>query len=142
MKQFWKEFLKRGLLSAAGGPMVLAVIYGISGAAGQVSQIAPEEACLGILSATLLAFVAAGMTAVYQTEKLPLPIAILLHGGVLYLDYILIYLLNGWLQRQVIPILVFTAAFLLGYALIWLIILCINKVKTDKVNRLLKEEGR
>ena len=85
MKTFWKEFCLRGALCAAGGPVVLAIIYGVLGAAGVAEHFSPNEVCLGILSITLLAFIAAGMTAVYQMEQLPLPMAILMHGGALYL---------------------------------------------------------
>ena len=76
---------------------------------------------MGILTITLLAFIAAGMTAIYQMEQLPLPIMILLHGGALYIAYILTYLLNGWLQKSIVPILIFTGIFVAGYALIWFI---------------------
>ena len=140
MKRFWKEFLFRGLVSCGSGPVVLAVIYGISGATGEVTQLSPGEVCIGILTVTLLAFFAAGMTAIYQMEQLPLPMAILLHGGALYLAYIVIYLINGWLQRSLIPILVFTGIFIAGYVLIWLIIYRVNKAKTEKLNQLLKNQ--
>ena len=138
MKKFWKEFLLRGLICASGGPLVLAVIYGVLGATGAVEAFTPREVCLGILTITLLAFIAAGMTAIYQMEQLPLPIMILLHGGALYLAYILTYLLNGWLLRELTAILIFTGIFLAGYALIWLIIYCIDKTKTEKLNKMLK----
>ena len=138
MKKFWKEFFLRGLLCAAGGPLVLAVIYGILGASGVVEAITPGEACAGILTITMLAFVAAGMTAIYQMEQLPLAIMILLHGGGLYLAYILTYLINGWLQKSLAPILVFTGIFAAGYALIWLIIYFIEKNRAEKLNKLLK----
>ena len=36
MKQFWKEFLFRGLICAGGGPLVLVIIYGILGSLGAV----------------------------------------------------------------------------------------------------------
>ena len=36
MKKFWKEFLFRGLICAGGGPLVLAIIYGILGSLGAV----------------------------------------------------------------------------------------------------------
>ena len=94
---------------------------------------------MGILSITLLAFIVAGMTAIYQMEQLPLPTMILLHGGALYIAYILTYLLNGWLLRQLTPILIFTGIFIAGYAFIWLIIYCIEKAKADKLNKLLKD---
>ena len=138
MKKFWKEFLFRGLICASGGPLVLAIIYGVLGAAGTEQALTPTEVCLGILSITLLAFIAAGMTAIYQMEQLPLPTMILLHGGVLYLAYILTYLLNGWLLNQLTPILIFTGIFIAGFAIIWLIIYCVSKVKTEKVNKILK----
>lgn len=137
MKKFWKEFLFRGLISAAGGPVVLAVIYGIVGATGAAESLSPREVCMGILSITLLAFIAAGMTAIYQMEQLPLPIMILLHGGSLYIAYILTYLLNGWLQKSLTSFLVFTGIFVTGYALIWFIIYLFEKAKADKLNKML-----
>lgn len=140
MKKFWKEFLLRGLLAAGGGPVVLAIVYGILGATGTVAQFAPGEVCMGILAVTLLAFTVAGMTAIYQMEQLPLPIAILLHGGALYIAYILIYLLNGWLQRSLIPILVFTGIFIVGYALIWLIVYRVERAKAEKLNNVLRRQ--
>ena len=140
MKKFLKEFLFRGLICAAGGPLVLAIIYGILGAVGAAETIPATEVSMGIVTITLLAFIAAGMTAIYQVEQLPLATMILLHGGALYIAYILTYLMNGWLQNSLIPILVFTGIFVVGYALIWLIIYCIEKKKTAKLNKLLSEK--
>ena len=139
MKQFWKDFLFRGLVSAAGGPLVLAIIYGILGATGKVTSLTPREVCLGILSITLLAFIVAGMTAIYQVEKLPLASAILIHGGVLYATYLLIYLINGWLQKGIVPIMVFTGIFLVVYILIWVIIYCTERAKIRKLNEMRKK---
>lgn len=138
MKKFLKEFLLRGLICASGGPMVLAIIYGILGATGTAESLCPNEVCMGILTITLLAFIAAGMTAIYQLEQLPLPTMILLHGGALYIAYIITYLINGWLVQQLAPILIFTGIFIAGYALVWLIIYLVEKAKADKLNKLLK----
>ena len=139
MKSFWKDFLFRGMIACAGGPIVLAIIYGIIGATGAVTSLTPQEVCLGILTITLLAFTVAGMTAIYQVEKLPLASAILIHGGVLYATYLLIYLINGWLQKDLIPILVFTGIFLLVYLLIWVIIYSVEKAKIRKINEMRKK---
>lgn len=138
MKAFWKEFMFRGLICAAGGPIELAVIYGILGATDTVQALSPKEVCLGILTIALLAFTVAGMTAIYQVEQLPLPMMILLHGGALYIAYIVTYLLNGWLENSPAHILVFTGIFVAGYAIIWLIIYMIEKAKAEKLNQLLK----
>ena len=140
MKKFWKEFLLRGLICAAGGPVVLAIIYGIIGATGAVEALKPQKVCVEILSIAVLAFAAAGMTAIYQMEQLPLPTMILLHGGALYLAYILTYLLNGWLRNQLTPILVFTGIFVVGYAIVWFIIYRIERSKAKQINEKLKED--
>ena len=139
MKKFWKEFLFRGLICAGGGPLILAIIYGILGATGAAESFTPKEVSLGIVSIMMLAFIAAGMTAIYQMEQLPLPTMILLHGGALYIAYILTYLLNGWLQNQLTPILIFTGIFIVCYAIIWLIIYWIEKSKIAKLNKLLNK---
>ena len=135
MKKFLSAFFLRGLVTAAFGPPVLAIIYWILGAAGAVESFSPNEVALGILTIELLALVVGGMTTIYQQEQLPLASAILIHGGVLYLTYIVIYLINGWLQRQWKPILVFSVIFVAGYALIWLFIYLFNKHRTKKINR-------
>lgn len=139
MKKFWKEFFLRGLVCAAGGPVVLAIIYGVLGATGAAESLSPGEVCMGILTITGLAFVAAGMTAIYQMEQLPLPTMILLHGGVLYIVYILTYLLNGWLLSQLKPILVFTGIFIGCYGAIWTGIYCFTTAKAKRINQMLKE---
>ena len=135
MKKFLSDFFHRGLIAAAFGPPVLAIIYWILGATGAVESFSPDEVALGILTIELLALVVGGMTTIYQQEQLPLATAILIHGGVLYITYIVIYLINGWLQRQLMPILVFSVIFVAGYALIWLFIYLFNKHRTKKINR-------
>lgn len=135
MKKFWLEFLKRGLVAAWSGPVILAIIYGILGANGTVSTLTPNEVCKGIISVTLMAFIAAGMQAVYQLESLPLISAILIHGAVLYLDYLIMYLINDWIPRNFKSLSVFTVIFVVGYALIWIGIYFFTKHKTDKLNK-------
>ena len=141
MKKFGKEFLFRGLMAAGFGPIVLAIVYGILGATGVAASFSPREVCLGIVSVTVLAFTVAGMTAIYQLEQLPLICAILIHGAGLYAAYILVYLINGWLQNQLVPILVFTAIFVAGYAVIWLIVYHITKARTRQLNSKLHQNS-
>ena len=133
MKQHIKAFCIRGLTAAAGGPVILAIIYGILGRCGVVESLTPNEVALGILSITLMAFIAAGITVVYTVEQLPLPMAILIHGGVLYLDYLLMYLLNDWIPKDGIGM--FTLIFVLGYAAVWLVIYLSNRLKTAQINK-------
>ncbi|MBP3637090.1 MAG: DUF3021 domain-containing protein [Clostridia bacterium] len=140
MKKYVLEFVKRGMMAAWGGPMVIAVIYAILGANGVIESLTVQEMCLAIISSTVMAFIAAGITMVYQVEQLPLPMAALIQAGVLYLDYILVYLINGWLKNQLVPIMVFTAFFLAGFALIWAIIYQFIKKDIKQVNNKLQAQ--
>jgi len=138
MKKFAVEFIKRGLTAAWGGPVVMAIIYAILGMNGTVETLSVQEVCRGILSSAVMAFIAAGISAIYQTDRLPLPMAILIHCAVLYADYILVYLMNGWLKNQLVPIAVFTVIFIAGFALIWLIIYQFIRRDVAKVNQKLR----
>ena len=140
MKKFFTDFLRRGLVACGFGPMVLAVIYLILQQAAVVETLTVQQVCIGILSLTALAFVAGGMNAVYQIERLPLMTAILIHGSVLYISYLATYLLNNWLEWGIIPVLVFSGIFVLGYLVIWAVIYCIMKEKTEKLNEMLKKK--
>ena len=133
MKPFFKDFCLRGLTTAAGGPVVLAIVYGILGKTGVIETLSPGEVCLGVLSITLMAFIAGGITVVYTLEQLPLPMAILTHGGVLYVDYLLMYLLNDWIPKGGIGI--FTLIFVFGYAAVWLVIYLSIRIKTAQINK-------
>lgn len=138
MKSFFKEFFKRGFISAWGGPFILAMIYYIVGKTESIENIPINEVSLGILSITLMAFIAGGITAIYQSEKLPLASSIMIHAAVLYLDYLIMYLLNDWIPRSEIGI--FTAIFAAGFAIIWVIIYFFSKRKIDSLNKLCKEK--
>ena len=140
MKKQIIEFLKRGLSVAAGGPIVLAIVYGILGAVGVVEHLTPGEVCTSILTITLMAFIAGGITVVYTIERLPLISAILIHAGVLYLDHLMVYLLNSWIPRDLTGIGIFTAIFAAGYAVVWLCIYLSIKAKTDRINKKLRGE--
>ena len=135
MKKYVKEFLHRGLLCCAGGPLVLAIIYAIIGKFDAMATLSAAEAATGILSITLMAFIAAGITCVYTVEQLPLPMAIATHAVVLYLDYLLMYLLNDWLPRNGHAIGIFSAVFFGGFALVWIFVYFFTKNQTAKLNR-------
>lgn len=135
MKKFWKEFILRGLVACGFGPIILAIIYGVLDATGAAQTLTPTEVCKGILTIALMAFIAGGVTAVYQMEELPLFLAILIHGIALYLDYLMLYLVNGWIAEGVKPLLIFTGIFVLGYAITWAIIYVIIRKDARNINR-------
>ena len=134
------EFLRRGLIASGFGPLVLAVLYLVLGHRAGLQTLTVEQVCRGIFSLWALAFVAGGMNVLYQVERLPLMVAILIHGGVLYISYLATYLVNGWLERGITPVLVFTAIFVLGYLAVWAVIWTITHRRTRRINELLKEK--
>ena len=140
MKKFVLEFLRRGLIAAGIGPIVLAFVYLILQQASAIETLSVNQVCIGIFSITALAFIAGGMNAIYQIERLPLMVAILIHGGILYISYLVTYLLNDWIDFGALPIVVFTAIFVVGYIVIWAIIYSIIKRNTAKLNKMLKEK--
>ena len=138
MKENILEFVRRGLTACGFGPIILAILYLILHKQGVVDVLTVDQVCTGIFSITALAFIAGGMNFIYQIERLPLTIAILIHGCVLYAVYLSVYLINGWLQSGKGPVLVFTGIFVACYLVIWAVIYAVTKRKTEKVNEGLK----
>ena len=137
MKKYIKTFIMNGLFACGLGPVVFAIVYAVLNATGVVSEMSVSEMVTGIISVTVLAFIAGGISMIYKIERLPVTLAALIHAGVLYLDYIVIYLINGWLKDGIIPFIVFTSCFFVGFALVWLIIYLTTKKSTDEVNSVL-----
>jgi len=78
MKKYVFEFLKRGICAMGFGPLVLAAVWGILYACGVLEVLTGVQVVFGILGISLLVFVAAGITVVYQIDKLPLLYAMLI----------------------------------------------------------------
>ena len=140
MKKFVLEFVRRGFIATGLGPIVLAIVYLILKQSAAIDTLTVNQVCIGIFSLSALAFIAGGMNAIYQVERMPLMTAILIHGGALYIGYLGTYLLNDWLDFGVIPIIVFTAIFVVGYIVIWAIIYSIIRRNTAKLNEMLKKK--
>ena len=140
MKKYIFEFVRRGMTACGIGPIVLAILYLVLQQEERIQALTINQVCLGIFSITALAFIAGGMNMIYQIEQLPLMVAISIHGGVLYISYLITYLVNDWLPWGVIEILVFSGIFIFGYIIIWMIIYSIIKRNTEKVNKILQEK--
>ena len=139
MKGFVLEFLRRGSMSCGIGPVALAILYVILHRNGDLDALSVDQVCVGILSITALAFVAGGINAIYRIDRLPLMPAILIHGSVLYICYLVTYLLNDWLKWSALPLMVFTVIFVIGYIIIWGVIYLITKNNTYKINKMLEK---
>lgn len=135
VKKYFKDFLLRGLVSMGFGSIVLSIVYGILGLCDVVDKIAVNEVVLGYLSLTALAFLCGGMTVVYQIEEIGISKSITVHGLMLYIAYAVVYLTNNWLKDGIIPFIVFTIIFVVGYALVWIVIYLVTKRGTDILNK-------
>lgn len=142
MRKTALEFVRRGLVAGGFGPVILAVLYIIIERNGETVSLTASQVCTGIFSLYALAFIAGGMNVVYQIERLPLMAAISIHGGVLYIGYLITYLVNGWLELGKTPIMVFTAIFIAGYLAIWAVIYHITRRNTRRLNEMLKQKQR
>ena len=140
MKKFVLEFLRRGVIALGIGPIVLAIVYLILKQSAAIDTLTVNQVCVGIFSLSALAFIAGGMNAIYQIERMPLMTAILIHGSVLYVGYLGTYLLNDWLDLGIITIIVFTAIFVVGYIVIWAITYSIIRKNIIKLNEMLKKK--
>ena len=138
VRKHFGQFMMRGLVAMGFGPLVLAIVYSILAITGVVEQVSVSDMILGIFTMTLLAFLTGGITVVYQIEELAISKAITIHGVILYICYAVVYLVNGWIEDGVIPFAIFTAIFVVGYLLIWIIIYLITRKSTEKVNNSLK----
>ena len=139
MKGYVLEFIRRGLTACGLGPIVLAILYLILQQQGVIEFLTVNQVCIGIVSLSALAFIAGGMNVIYQIERMPLMIAILIHGGVLYISYLGTYLLNNWLEWGKTSILVFSGIFIFAYLAIWMIIYSMIKRRTERLNNILQQ---
>lgn len=138
MKKNIKNFCLRGMMFAWGGPMVLAIVWMCLKYAGVIVDLTVSEVVLGIVSTTFLAFIAAGISIVYQIENLPKAFAGLLQAAVLYIDYLGFYLLNGWISMD--EIWAFSVIFVIGFAVIWFSIYFPIRIKINKMNKIVEAE--
>lgn len=134
MKAFLKEFVKRGSMFCGGGPLIVAIIYMFL----PVETVGVSHIVTEILTSLLLAFIAAGISAIYTVEKIPYPTAGLIQGSVLLADYLTIYLINGWIPFTWQSITMFVTIFVAAFLTISLIIYHSIKVQIEKLNKQIK----
>ena len=124
-------------MAAWGGPVIVCIVWACIQTAGVIVSIDVNTAVLAILSSLLLAFIAAGISVVYQMEQLPKSMAALIQMAVLYVDYLVIYLINGWMPLKVVGL--FTIAFLACFGIVWAIIYLTTKSSVEKINEQLRK---
>ena len=139
MKRCIFEFVRRGISASFIGPIILAVLYLILDRIEGIT-LSAKEVAIGIISLTALAFIAGALNAIYQIEKLSLMVAILIHASFLYISYLVTYLINDWLEWGIIPLIVFSGIFIVGFFSIWAVIYLIIRKNTKKINEILNKK--
>lgn len=132
MKKSIKEFLKRGLMCCWGGPLILSIVWLCISGNNISNEINLYDASISIITVTILAFVVAGISAIYQIENIPIVMAGLIQFIVIYFAYLIVYLINGWLDTSIIWI--YTLIFVLTFIVIWIIIYNFVKRNVNKIN--------
>ena len=133
-----KEFIKRGLMFCWGGPVILAIVWLCINNSGIANNICLHDASVSIISTMILAFVVAGISMIYQIEKLPIVTAGLIHFAVIYVAYLAVYLLNNWFDKSII--LIFTIIFVLVFIVIWLVVYFVINKKVNKLNKCINDD--
>ena len=115
------------------GPVIMAIVWMALHGAGVITSLTVNQVVLGIFTMTVMAFIAAGISVVYQIETLPKAFAGLIQAAVLYIDYLGFYLINGWIPVN--KIWIFTLIFVGCFTVVWFIIYITVKLKVDKMNK-------
>ncbi|MBR6533566.1 MAG: DUF3021 domain-containing protein [Clostridia bacterium] len=134
MKNYVKEFFKRGLMFAGFGPVVVGIIYLILSKTVEGFTLNGVEVFTSIVSIYLLAFVHAGASVFNQIDHWPLMKSLLCHFSTLYLAYVLCYLINSWIPFDINVVLIFTAVFVVVYFVVWVIVVLSIKAVSRKMN--------
>lgn len=132
MKKFWLEFIKRGTLFAWAGPTIVCIVWACLKVAGVIEMLDVNTVVLGIMSSMLMAFVVAGISVIHEMEQIPKGMAALIQMSVIYIDYLAIYLINGWMPLNAVGF--FTIGFLACFAIIWGIIYLTIRKSVNKLN--------
>ena len=138
MNKYIKEFLHRGLIFGGFGPIVAAIVYLVLGFTVDGFTLTGSEVFIAVVSTYLLAFVHAGVSVFNQIEHWPIAKSILFHFAALYVAYTVVYLINAWIPFDPIVLLIYTGAFVVTYAVIWIIVLVTTRGTKKSLNDSLK----
>ena len=139
MNKNLKTFLHRGMLFGGFGPLIGAIIYFIINLSVKEDIVLSAPDILIMVASTyLLAFVHAGSSIFNQIDNWSILKSLCFHSITLYLAYVICYLVNSWIEFNLIALLIFTAIFILVYFIIWLTVVLTLKSTSKKLNKKIK----
>lgn len=138
MKEKIKNFTLRGLLFSSGGPIIYGIVVLILDLSGVEVLSSGSDIFKGIITTFLLAFFSAGISIVWQNEKLGLITQSFIHGLTIYSCYLFTYLINNWIKKDLKAIIGFSVIFILIYLVIWFVVYLLQKHTANTLNQKLK----
>ena len=138
MNRYLKSFLQRGLIFGGFGPIISGVVYLVLDRCVPHVAVSGTDLFVIILSTYLLAFIHAGASIFNQIDHWPIAKSLLCHFGSLYAAYLLCYMINRWIAFELSIVLIFTAVFVAGYAVVWLTVFIVTKITEKKLNDKIK----
>lgn len=138
MNRYLKSFLQRGLIFGGFGPIISGVVYLVLDRCVPHVAVSGTDLFVIILSTYLLAFIHAGASIFNQIDHWSIAKSLLCHFGSLYVTYLLCYMINRWIAFEFSIVLIFTAVFVAGYAVVWLTVFIVTKITEKKLNAKIK----
>ena len=138
MKSKIQSFCLRGMIFGGLGPIVYSLVMLILFLSKVNTTLDGKTIFLNVVSTYLLAFICAGISIIWKEERLGLSLQILIHGLSLYICYLIVYLINNWIPKDLVILLIFTLCFFLSYSIICLIVFIVEKRRAKKLNSYLK----
>ena len=130
-----REFFLRGLIFGGFGPIIVGIVYLILHFALEDFSLTGAQVFLVILSSYLLAFVHAGASVFNQIESWSIAKSLFCHFSMLYVAYVLCYVINSWIPFEPIVLGIFTAIFVIGYAVIWFAVYLSVNAAAKRLNK-------
>ena len=135
MMKHVKGFLMRGTFFGGFGPIIYGIVMLILYLCKVDTKLDGLDIFRSIISIYMLAFIVAGVSIIWDIERIGLGFQIGIHCLVIYLCYLITYLMNGWMPSNLITLLIFTLIFAAGYGIIWCMIYIIERRKAEKLNK-------
>ncbi|MBQ7387166.1 MAG: DUF3021 domain-containing protein [Clostridia bacterium] len=134
MNKHLKEFLHRGLIFSGFGPIVVAIVFIILDLTGVPVSLTGTQVFMAVISTYIIAFVHAGSSVFHQIENWPVSKALICQLSMLYAVYTLAYIINSWIPFEPVVLIIYTAAFIVGYLLICLIVYLSIRATSKRLN--------
>ena len=116
------------------GPIILGIIYLVLQKSIENFSLNGWQVFVAIISTYFLAFIQAGASVLNQIDtRFPL-LMTGAHLSVLYFSTLGAYLINSWIPFRSDALGIFTAVFVIGYAVVWITVCLTVKAVSRKLN--------